>query len=268
MIIDGYAVAERVYASLEPELSALGRPVRLGIVFCGDDPVIASFIRIKKRAAERLGIALIERRVSAHADTGTLVQETERAAGESDGVIVQLPLPSGVDTEAVLAAIPIAKDVDAIHPNIHDDERPVQAPVALAVLEILSCAGIDPRGMRVAVVGEGRLVGRPVAGLFSRRGARVSVISKEQGDPLDLRDADIVVLGAGDPGFLKPYMMRRGVILIDAGTSEAGGKVMGDADPACAEAARIFTPVPGGVGPVAVSMIFKNLLELARQAHD
>ena len=173
-----------------------------------------------------------------------------------DGVLVQLPHP---DAGALLPQLPPEKDVDAL--GLHPE---VLAPVAGAVRELLERVNIEVRGKKAAVVGEGRLVGKPVSRMLRDMGADVSVVTLEQGSLSQLKDADIVVSGAGAPHMLKPEMLKPGVVLIDAGASESGGKVVGDADPACAEVASFFTPVPGGVGPIAVAMLFKNLAELAR----
>ena len=120
-------------------------------------------------------------------------------------------------------------------------------------------------GKGAVVVGAGRLVGAPSAWLLKSLGANVSMFTLERGSIEDLKTADIVVSGAGNPGFIKPEHLKEGVALIDAGTSELNKKIQGDADPACAEKASVFTPVPGGVGPVAVAMIFKNLFDLVQK---
>ena len=143
-----------------------------------------------------------------------------------------------------------------------NEGRSVLAPVAGAIEEILERSTIDVRGKKCVVVGAGKLVGAPAAYLMRRLGSDVSVVTLESGSLDELKTADIVILGAGNPGFVTPEMIKEGVVLIDAGTSEQGGKVRGDADPACSEKAALFTPVPGGLGPIAVAMIFKNLLDL------
>lgn len=270
-IIDGKAIAKDIYRELTGEIASLGRELRLGIIVVGHDPVIESFVRIKLRAAKRLGVAVIRRDLPGASSTEKVTHATRELSDETDAVIVQLPLPAGrqgfpgVDTEAVLAAIPPEKDVDAINPTIPEDRRPVHAPVALAVMEILARSGIEVEGKRAVVVGAGRLVGAPAAALLRSFGAHVSVVRRSQGSIEDLKDANIVVLGVGKPGFIKPEMLKEGVALIDGGTSESSGKVVGDADPACADVASVFTPVPGGVGPVAVAMIYRNLLSLAHR---
>ncbi|MBI2610974.1 bifunctional 5,10-methylenetetrahydrofolate dehydrogenase/5,10-methenyltetrahydrofolate cyclohydrolase [Candidatus Kaiserbacteria bacterium] len=264
-IVDGKAIAENIYSELAPKFTALSRKARLGIVVVGAHPVIESFVRIKARAAERLGVEIMRVNVSDKSDAGKIIQAIDRLVKDTDAVIVQLPLPKGIDVNEVLAAVPPLKDVDALNPNVAEEDRPVHAPVALAVVEILERSGITIVGTRTVVVGAGRLVGAPSAWLLCKRGAEVSVFSLEEGSIEDLKDADVVVSGAGNPGFIKPEHLKEGVVLIDAGTSEAGGKVVGDADPACAEIASVFTPVPGGVGPIAVAMIFRNLFDLLKK---
>lgn len=265
MIIDGKNIAEDIYRDLAPKFASLGRTVRLGILVVGAHPVIESFVRIKSQSAERLGIEMMRVNVSEKSDAGKIMQALQRLVEATDAVIVQLPLPRGINVNEVLAAVPKEKDVDALNPKTTEGERPVHAPVALAVVEILKRSNIEIAGARTVVVGAGRLVGAPSAWLLRSLGANVSIFSLEEGSIEYLKDADIVVLGAGNPGFIKPEHIKEGVALIDAGTSELNKKITGDADPACAEKASVFTPVPGGVGPIAVAKIFENLFILAKK---
>ena len=261
-IIDGKAIAEDIYSGLAPKFRTLARPAKLGIVVVGANPIIESFVRIKTRAAERLGVEMVRVNVSEKSDSGKVEQVIQRLVANADAVIVQLPLPQGMSANELLATVPASKDVDALNPKVPEEERPVHAPVALAVVEILSRSNIKIPGARTVVVGAGRLVGAPSAWLLRSLGANVSVFALEEGSIDDLKDADIVVSGAGNPGFIKPEHLKKGAALIDAGTSELNKKITGDVDPACADIASVFTPVPGGVGPVAVAMIFRNLLNL------
>ena len=260
--VDGKAIAESIYTELKPKFEALGRKPRLGILVVGGHAVIESFVGIKTRSAEALGIEMVRVNVSDKSDMGKIEQAAQRLVDTTDAVVIQLPLPPGIDVNQILAAVPREKDVDALNPNVPEEERLVHAPVALAVVEILRRNNVEIAGARTVVVGQGRLVGKPAMWLLKSLGANVSVFSLDEGSIDDLKDADIVILGAGNPGFIKPEHIKEGVALIDAGTSELNKKIQGDADPACAEVASVFTPVPGGVGPVAVAMIFRNLLEL------
>lgn len=262
MIIDGRAIAEDIYADLAPAFTALGRKVRLGIVVVGENPVIESFVRLKGRSAARLNIEMVRKDLSESASEMEIISAIRALNGSADAVIAQLPLPRGISTNNVLATVPNKKDVDALNPDIPEERRLVHAPVALAAVEILKRSHVPIKNARVVVVGAGRLVGAPSAWLFRSLGANVSVFSLEEGSVNDLKNADIIVSGAGNPGFIKPEHIKDGVALIDGGTSELNKRIAGDADTACAKKASVFTPVPGGVGPVAVAMIFKNLFDL------
>jgi len=254
-LVDGKAVAARVYANLRGE-----RPLTLGILIVGSDTVTDAFVRAKERAAAGIGVTVLRASVPETASTNQVIAALNELSADVDGLIVQLPLPSNVDTDAVLGALPPEKDVDGISP--HPLVRP---PVAEAVNEIVRESGVATKGLRAVVVGAGRLVGQPAARLLETLECTVTVLQK--GDSLDsLSDADIIVSGAGQPGMITPEHVKPGAIIIDAGTSESSGKVVGDADPRCAEKCSIFTPVPGGVGPIAVAMIFKNLFELANRS--
>ncbi len=239
MIIDGKKIADEVVASLGDSL----RGKKLGIVVGVEDAATESFVKIKTRVAGRLGVEVVR-------------GELSDLTAECDGIIVQLPHPNAA---ALIAALPPEKDVDGV--GAHPFVRP---PVAEAISEVLVRSGVAAAHMHAVVVGKGRLVGAPAAELLESLGAKVEVITQTSGSLTDLRQADIVVLGAGEPGLVGPDMVKPGVVLIDAGTSEAGGRLAGDAQPSCAEVASVFTPVPGGVGPVAVAMIFKNLLTLSK----
>lgn len=243
MIVDGKKIAEEILAGIGDSL----RGKKLGIVMGSSDPATESFIKIKSKVAARLGVEVV------HGEFSELLNSC-------DGIIVQLPI---ANSDELLAQLLADKDVDAL-----GSAPCVRPPVAGAIAEVLRSHEVEPRGKRAVVVGAGRLVGTPAAALLRELGAEVEVITKNDGNLISLKTADIVVLGAGNPGFIKPEMLKPGVVLIDAGTSEASGKLMGDADPACAEVAAVFTPVPSGIGPIAVAMIFKNLLTLVARSKN
>jgi methylenetetrahydrofolate dehydrogenase (NADP+)/methenyltetrahydrofolate cyclohydrolase len=265
MILDGKAIANDIYEELAPKYERLGRQVRLGIVVVGEDPVIASFVRIKERAGARLGVEFVKMELPESATTEEVLAAIKLSIDTCDAVIPQLPMPKHIDFERVLAAIPPEKDVDALNHTTTIDKRIVYEPVALAVLELLERGGVDVRGKHAIVVGSGRLVGAPVARMLKERGANVETVTRRHGSLEYIKMADIIVSGTGVSGIIKPDMIKEGVALIDAGTSELGKKVVGDVDPSCAPKCAVFTPVPGGVGPVAVAMIYRNLFALVNQ---
>ncbi|MEK7530363.1 MAG: bifunctional 5,10-methylenetetrahydrofolate dehydrogenase/5,10-methenyltetrahydrofolate cyclohydrolase [Patescibacteria group bacterium] len=251
MIIDGKALARRRIQELRVERTAYG-PLTLALIVSSSDAVTKSYISIKRRIARELDVSVVE-----YATFDEVVH--------ADGIILQLPLPTSVNVDSERNRIVDFKDVDilgdAAYAKFVTGEYP-PPPVARALRTILQNYKIDVAKKTIAVVGHGRLVGLPSAELFQQLGSQVSVVEKGGDVQAAVKDADIIVMGAGTPGLLTPNMIKDGVIILDAGTSESSGRVVGDADPACAHKASLFTPVPGGVGPVAVTEIFANLFDL------
>lgn len=264
MIIDGRAIAEDLYHALSERRARSEKRPRLGIVVGAADTVIESFVRIKERAAARLDVELVRVDIEPEATSTSVIDRLHDLAARVDGIIVQLPLPAVLDSNAVLSEIARDKDIDAVNP-VSENDHLVEAPVARAVQEILDRSHVSVAGKEAVVVGNGRLVGAPTSALLKRMGAHLTKVTETEGSFDDIKRADIVVSGVGSPLLIRPEHVKDGVVLIDAGTSEQGGKVHGDIDPACAEKASLFTPVPGGVGPIAVAMIFQNLFDLVEK---
>lgn len=271
MIIDGRALANERSEEVRILRQKFGA-LSLGVVIATESPVTISYVGIKKRAAEALDIAVAEYRLPETATTEEIIAAAKKAAlpaqagGKGhDGIILQLPLPQGADVEAAKNAIPLTLDVDVLSDAAFDafakDDFSAIPPVPAAMWYVLKKNDIEIAGKNVVIIGKGRLVGKPAAVLFERLGAKV--ITLEKGDSLDpTKTADIIISGAGVPALIQPDMIKDGVVIIDGGTSESSGKVVGDADPACAAKSSLFTPVPGGVGPIAVVEIFVNLVAL------
>lgn len=262
MILDGRAIAARILGETAARAARLAAPPTFLGIAVTPTPAIESYLRMKARAAERAGVRM-EIRALPDATDASLAAAIRDA--QADAVIVQLPLPPRLDRDAALAAIPVERDADALSPAARAAAL-VPHPVAAAMAEALAAAGVDPAGKRAAVVGHGWLVGQPVAAWLAAAGAAVTVVTEESGDlAAALADADIVATGAGAPGLIRPELVRPGAAVLDAGTGELGGQVAGDADPAVAEVAGLFTPVPGGIGPVAVACLMRNVVALAER---
>lgn len=266
MIIDGRAIAQDILHSLKGTIDGK-EPLTMRAIVIEPTAATASYLRAKERAAEVAGITFEAMELPANATTEDVIDAVH--APRADAVIVQLPLPDTINTELVLAAIPPGKDADALTPAARSSGIPVP-PVAAAIEELLVRSGVVITGKRVAVIGKGRLVGLPTAARLALLGAHVSTYDVNDFDPSVLNDADIIVSGAGVPHLVKPEMVKDGVVLIDAGTSEApqdesgkGSRLVGDVDPAAAERASLYTPVPGGVGPVTVACLMRNVAQLA-----
>ncbi|HEX5774758.1 MAG TPA: bifunctional 5,10-methylenetetrahydrofolate dehydrogenase/5,10-methenyltetrahydrofolate cyclohydrolase [Candidatus Paceibacterota bacterium] len=260
MIIDGKSIAENILKQCREDAARLSRTPSFAAIAIEPSSATESYLRIKKHQAKRAGIEM-EMIVPEAATTESLLELI--ANDTHDALIVQLPLPESIDTARVLAAIPPEKDADVLSLRTRE-ARMLVHPIVAAVSTILDEADVSPAGMHSLVIGKGWLVGQPVSAWLAAEGANVTVVTREAGDFSEAaRHADLIVSGAGVAGLLKPEHVKDGAVVIDVGTSELGGSLAGDADPQIAEKAAVFTPVPGGVGPVAVACLMRNVVKLA-----
>lgn len=267
-LVDGRALAEKMTTELQTALAQIARPLTLAVIACAPNFETTKYLAVKRRQADALGVQLKLIQLPETATTAEVMAAVTLAAESSDGVLVQLPLPASINRGEVLAAIPARCDVDGFSYDGHASTHGVLPPVVGAIDVISKTHGVLWSGKSVVIFGAGRLVGKP-AGLYARsRGAITTVVdistSKMEVIKVTLA-ADIIILGVGVPGVLTPEMVRNGVVVFDAGASEDGGQLVGDADPTVAEKASLFTPVPGGIGPLTVTILFKNLLQLTNQ---
>lgn len=265
MIFDGKKLAAEILARTKARVVQLPHPPKVVAMMANETLATRSYLKIKTTRA---------------IDAGCLFETRPLGAdyADADAVIVQLPLPADSDAKSILDAIPLEKDADVLssaaralfeHGGFVNPH--LLPPVVGAVQEILAYGKVEVAGERAVVVGEGFLVGAPVATWLRQQGAEVTVVTDTTADfAAALRTADIIVSGAGSPGLITPEMLKDSVVLIDAGTSidaaSASRRIVGDADPACAPKCALFTPVPGGVGPVAVAKLFENVVTLAERA--
>ena len=264
MIVDGKKIAHELYQEVASEVATLERAPVLAAITCAPNFETQKYLELKTRKAAETGITL---RVIELPDTVT----TEEAIAcvravlpDVDGVVVQLPFPAHIDREALLAAIPAPKDPDGF--SYGQGNEFCLPPVVGAIEVIAKRHDIQFKDAQVVVLGEGRLVGKPAAHYLRQAGANVAVLNKSDQDKLSLlKQADIIVAGMGAPHFVTPDMVKEGVIIFDAGTSEDGGVVVGDVHPDVASLAQLYTPVPGGIGPITVAVLLKNLVSLMRQ---
>ncbi|MGH7474981.1 MAG: bifunctional methylenetetrahydrofolate dehydrogenase/methenyltetrahydrofolate cyclohydrolase FolD [Longimicrobiales bacterium] len=292
-IIDGAAIAEAMREELAREAAAFSRSFGIApglvTVLVGHDPASEVYVRMKGRAAERAGF--VSRQVALPQSTphDELIEAVDRLNEDGDvhGILVQLPLPPQIRTDEVIARIDPAKDVDGFHPSnvgrLAIGDPHVLAPCTPAgVVELLVRSGYSPEGRHVVIVGRSTIVGRPLALLLLRAGphgnATVTVAHSRTRDLAGLtRQADILVAAVGRPGLITGAMVRPGAVVIDVGVNrvadaatERGYRLVGDvAFAEVAEVATAITPVPGGVGPMTITMLLRNTLEAARriQAH-
>lgn len=268
MIIDGQQIQHEIKNQLKTAHNNRATTLRLDVVYVGNNAVIEKYIDLKKEFGEEVGVQVVVHTFSQDTVHEKVEDTLTRLANSPsvDGIIVQLPIPPKFEKEALLNMIPPSKDVDvlseAAYETFEAGESPILPPVVGSIAEILTRFNISLREKRVAIVGHGRLVGKPVAAWMRLRGVEPEIY--EKGDDLDpLQAADIVISGAGSPHIITPKHIKEGVVLIDAGTSSTEGGTKGDIDPQCAELAEYAALVPGGIGPITVAKLFENLTEFA-----
>ena len=280
-IIDGKALAAKVReraAKDAAELKAAGIEPGLAVVLVGEDQASATYVRSKLRDCEQCGIRSFDYKLPASASQGELMELIGRLNADVSvaGILVQMPLPEGLDEEAVVAAIDPAKDVDGFHPeNLGKLVRglPGLRPCTPAgIMEMLDAYGIDPAGKNAVIVGRSSIVGKPMSLMLLAHDATISVAHSHT-DPHELaricQGADILVAACGIPKYIKGTWVKPGATVIDVGMDrDEGGKLCGDVDFATAEpVAAAITPVPGGVGPMTRAMLMGNVVMAARRQH-
>jgi methylenetetrahydrofolate dehydrogenase (NADP+)/methenyltetrahydrofolate cyclohydrolase len=265
----GKPLAERIHAEVAEEVSRLGH-VGLATVLVGDDQASQVYIRHKHEAAVAAGIDARDVRLPADAPEDAVLAQVEAlvADGEIDALLVQLPLPDHIDEDRVLAAVDPVKDVDGFHPFNAGRlylGRPTLVPATpLGIMALLEAHFVVLAGARAVVVGRSEIVGKPVAHLLLQAHATVSICHSRTDDLGHYtRDADVLVVAAGRQGLVTADMVKPGAAVVDVGINRTTSGLVGDVDPAAAEVAGLFTPVPGGVGPMTIALLLKNALRCA-----
>mgnify|MGYP001086286226 CR=1 FL=1 len=272
VILDGAALAAKLKARIREEAGALPRPPMLAVVLAGEDPASQIYVRGKERDCAECGIRTRTHRLPADVsqrELSALVDRLNRD-GDVDGILVQLPLPEGLDPRPILHAVSPEKDVDCFHPlnaGLLALGEPRFLPCTPAgVLELLDAYEIPVRGRLCVIIGRSHLVGRPLAQLLTARDGTVTLCHSRTADlPALTRQADILVSAAGRRGLVTADMIKPGAAVIDVAMNrDPGGKLVGDVDfPAAEAVAGFLTPVPGGVGPMTRAMLLRNVLQAA-----
>lgn len=240
-------------------LDAKGVNPKLVIIQTIDDPVIDTYVRMKRRYGQEIGVAVDIRKVSQ-----SEVRDTIREANDDDSVhamIVQLPLADMAETDEILALVSPDKDVDGLGPEPNFDPA-----TATAILWLLAGYNIDLQGKKIAIIGLGRLVGRPLSKMIQSSGHQVVEIDKDTDNPAEkARECDIIVTATGVPRLVKNDWVAEGAVVVDAGTAGEKGVIVGDMDDSVRERTdlKAITPLVGGVGPLTVCALFENTIVAA-----
>ncbi len=268
----GQAIREEIRREID-EIVQKGEPrPKLAVVLVGEDPASHLYVRNKQRACQDVGIETDDHFLADDVSQDSLVDLVHRLNDDPtvSGILVQLPLPDHMDEAPVLELVKPEKDVDGFHPRnlgrliLGED---VLAPATPSgVIAILDAAGIEIQGKNVAMVGRSRIVGKPLAALFVNRSATVTVChSKTRDLKEECRRADILVAAIGKPRMITGDYVREGAVVIDVGINRVDGKLVGDvAFDEVVEKAGAITPVPGGVGPMTITMLLHNTLKAYR----
>ncbi|MFM2415135.1 MAG: hypothetical protein RI911_828 [Candidatus Parcubacteria bacterium] len=271
VIIDGPKIKRGALEALKGDITELKPKLIIHVV--GINPVIETYVGAKVKAGAKAGIDVVVVRYDAAIQEDELLKALDASMSQCDGMILQLPIPQHLNRQKILNSIPPEKDADLLSDKtwlrFENEITQLVPPVAGAVLLALDAHTIDVYRKKVAIVGYGKLVGQPVAIVLKRRGAYIDVIDSKTGDLARekiLRDADVIVTGVGKKGMIQPEMLKQGVILLDGGTSESEGGTAGDIDFSCESKASYFARVPGGLGPLTVASLLKNVVQLAKEA--
>ncbi|WP_281183244.1 bifunctional methylenetetrahydrofolate dehydrogenase/methenyltetrahydrofolate cyclohydrolase FolD [Staphylococcus schleiferi] len=271
-ILDGKQIAKDYRQGLQDEvekLKAQGYTPKLSVILVGNNGASQSYVRSKKKAAEKIGMISEVIHLDEDTSEADVLKELDRLNQDDSvsGILVQVPLPKQVDEQKVLDAIDPAKDVDGFHPinigRLYLDEAKLIPCTPLGVMELLKHADIDLEGKNAVVIGRSHIVGQPVAKLLIQQNATVTVLhSRSQNISEHLKQADVIVSAVGRPGMVTRDDVKDGAVVIDVGnTPDENGKLKGDVEyDEVKEIAGAITPVPGGVGPMTITMVLNNTL--------
>ncbi|HDJ2904862.1 TPA: bifunctional methylenetetrahydrofolate dehydrogenase/methenyltetrahydrofolate cyclohydrolase FolD [Staphylococcus aureus] len=271
-ILDGKQIAKDYRQGLQDQVEALkekGFTPKLSVILVGNDGASQSYVRSKKKAAEKIGMISEIVHLEETATEEEVLNELNRLNNDDSvsGILVQVPLPKQVSEQKILEAINPEKDVDGFHPinigKLYIDEQTFVPCTPLGIMEILKHADIDLEGKNAVVIGRSHIVGQPVSKLLLQKNASVTILHSRSKDMASyLKDADVIVSAVGKPGLVTKDVVKEGAVIIDVGnTPDENGKLKGDVDyDAVKDIAGAITPVPGGVGPLTITMVLNNTL--------
>ncbi|SOC37807.1 bifunctional methylenetetrahydrofolate dehydrogenase/methenyltetrahydrofolate cyclohydrolase FolD [Salinicoccus kekensis] len=273
-ILNGREIAKDYRAGLAEEVEKLksqGITPNLTVVIAGNDGASLSYVRSKNKAAEKVGMTSDIVHLPEEASEEDVLNEVKRLNNDDSvhGILVQVPLPDQVDENKVLEAISPEKDVDGFSPinigRLYTGQRTFVPCTPLGIMELLKHTG-SLEGKDVAVIGRSHIVGQPVAKLLTNENATVTVMHSRTKDMVEkLKDFDVVVSAVGKPGLVKGEHLKEGAIVIDVGNTMVDDKLVGDVEyDSASEVASYITPVPGGVGPLTITMVLNNTLLAAK----
>jgi len=271
-LLDGKKLSDEILSDLKKEIKKLNKKIKLGIILVGNDAVSEKYIERKKKVGEELDIEIKLYKYDKDITTKKLREKVAVICRipNMGGVIVQLPLPKHINTQGILDAVLPEKDVDVLSSKalgkFYVGKSLILPPTVAGILKLLEKYKIELEGKTVAVIGQGRLVGKPASTMLEQKGATILAINEDTTNKDGLiKQADIIISGVGKPGVITKDVVKKDAVIIDAGTTVENGVLVGDVADNAASVASYITPVPGGVGPMTVAMLFWNLIELNKK---
>lgn len=272
-IIDGKKLRSEILSKVKEEVSLLSFQPIFCDVMVGEDSVSKQYVQMKAKMAESVGIHFHSADLPSTISTEELIEEINKLNQIPNmcGIIVQLPLPPSLDRRAILDAIDPHLDVDCLgaiaSQEFYEGKIDIGFPTALSCMALLDFTGVSLKDKKILVIGQGELVGRPVSALLKFRGLQSDfLVSSSENKEQFIKNADVIISGTGRGQNIKGDMIKEGAVLIDAGTSESNGSIVGDVDSESVKGvAGFLSPVPGGVGPVTVAMLLNNVLNVAKK---
>lgn len=262
---DGKKRRDVILKDLKDEVLKMGKKPTLAVFLIGNDPACKKYVEIKEKFANQLGIEFCLYRFDATDSEEDILSAIDflNKDFETDGIMIQIPTAKKFDRDRLIKKIDPKKDVDGLQFCLLKKSA-FLPPVVLAILDVLKNSGKDLTESKIALIGSGFLVGAPLQECLEKeyRDIDLRVVSKEELAKEDfVLDADIVISAAGSANIVKEKMVKEGVVLIDAGTACENGEVLGDIEKSAYAKAALYTPVPGGIGPLTIAMLFKNLIK-------
>ncbi|GGA98150.1 bifunctional methylenetetrahydrofolate dehydrogenase/methenyltetrahydrofolate cyclohydrolase FolD [Macrococcus hajekii] len=276
-VLDGKAIAQEYRAGLQKEVEKLkeqGVTPNLTVILVGNDGASQSYVNNKKKSAEKIGMTSEIVKMDESATEEEVLTEIRRLNEDKNvhGILVQVPLPKQISEEKVLEAIDPKKDVDGFNPvnigRLYAGMETYIPCTPLGIMEILKNADIDLTGKEVAVIGRSHIVGQPVSKLLTNANATVTLLhSRSENMKETLKRSDVIVSAVGKPGLISKEDVKPGAVIVDVGNTVVDGKLTGDVKyDEVSEVAGAITPVPGGVGPLTITMVLNNTLLAAQRS--
>lgn len=274
-LLEGKPIAEKIKAEVKQEISGLSQKPVLASVMVGDNAGAEAYVKSQKKNAEALGIEYRFEKLAADTTEAALVEFIQKLNSDRsvNGIIIQMPLPQQIDYKKISQYIAPEKDIEGMHPanigKILFGKAKIVPCTAASVMELLNSTGVELYGKEVVVVGHSEIVGKPLTLLLLEKFATVTVchIGTSKAGKLEehVKDAEVLIVAVGKAGLIKGEWVKEGAIVVDVGINRVADKIVGDVEFEAAEKrAAYITPVPGGVGPLTVTMLMRNLVEAAK----